>query len=199
MKFYDKFKWIIGILMVFVLIIATNLIDRKNFVRVKDSVVTIYEDRLIANDLIFKMTQLVHEKEIALVSSDSSFFKQENAQVNEDFQKQISRFNSTKLTPEETKVFSSLEQNFTALKKSEIKYSTSAFSNQGDLRKEINNIKDDLEDLSKIQLSEGGRQMSISQQAIDIVELFTRIEIFSLVLLALVIQIIVMYRPKGKS
>jgi len=53
MAFYNKAKWILGILMVFVLIIATNLIDKNNFLKVRDSVVTIYEDRLVAKDLIF--------------------------------------------------------------------------------------------------------------------------------------------------
>jgi len=55
MRFYNKVKWVLGILIVFILILATNLIDRNNFIRVKDSVVTIYEDRLIASDLVFEM------------------------------------------------------------------------------------------------------------------------------------------------
>lgn len=41
--------------------------------------------------------------------------------------------------------------------------------------------------------------MSISKQALDTVELFTQIEIYILVLLAIIIQIIVMYNPKAKS
>jgi len=52
--------------MIFILIIATNLIDKNNFVRVKDSVVAIYEDRLIANDLIFEISNSIREKEVAL-------------------------------------------------------------------------------------------------------------------------------------
>jgi hypothetical protein len=73
MTFYNKIKWVLGILMVFVLIVATNLIDRSNFIQVRDSVVTIYEDRLIANDLIFEISKLVQEKEIAVALSDSIF------------------------------------------------------------------------------------------------------------------------------
>ncbi|PKP42222.1 MAG: chemotaxis protein, partial [Bacteroidetes bacterium HGW-Bacteroidetes-12] len=45
----------------------------------------------------------------------------------------------------------------------------------------------------------GSRQMSISKRALDTVELFTQIEIYVLVFLAIVIQIIVMYKPKEKS
>ena len=63
----------------------------------------------------------------------------------------------------------------------------------------IGNIKDNLDDLAEIQINEGSRQMSISKRAIDTVELFTQIEIFILVFLAVLIQVIVMYNPKEKS
>lgn len=61
MAFYNKLKWILGITLIFVLIIATNLIDRNNFVRISNVVTTIYEDRLIASDLIFEMLSSVHQ------------------------------------------------------------------------------------------------------------------------------------------
>ncbi|MFT6959062.1 MAG: hypothetical protein ACJA17_000150 [Polaribacter sp.] len=31
MTFYNKVKWVLGIFMIFILIIATNLIDKSNF------------------------------------------------------------------------------------------------------------------------------------------------------------------------
>lgn len=82
MTFLNKIKWILGILLVFVLIVTTNLIDRNNFVRVRDSVVTIYEDRLIAKELIYEMSKLVNTKEIALIAKDSSFFNKKNQTLN---------------------------------------------------------------------------------------------------------------------
>jgi hypothetical protein len=47
--------------MIFILIITTNLIDKSNFTRVKDSVVAIYEDRLIANNLIFEISNSIRQ------------------------------------------------------------------------------------------------------------------------------------------
>ncbi len=70
---------------------------------------------------------------------------------------------------------------------------------QSQVNHQLQSLKSNLNDLSKIQLSEGSRQMSISKKAIDTVELFTQIEIYVLVFLAIVIQIIVMYNPKNKS
>lgn len=199
MAFYNKLKWILGILMIFVLIIATNLIDKNNFVRVRDSVVTIYEDRLIANDLIFEMLKSVQQKELAVSLSDSTFFQNENTLVNDKLQSLISRFEQTKLTSEEAKVFKDLKRNVQLLITSENEFLNSDYSDNSQMVNHIESLKSNLNDLSKIQLTEGNRQMSISKRAVDTVELFTQIEIFILVFLAVLIQIIVMYKPKEKA
>jgi hypothetical protein len=198
MAFYDKLKWILGILMIFILIITTNLIDRNNFVRVRDSVVTIYEDRLIADDLVFEMLKKIHKKELAIASSDSIFFNQENPKVNESLNALVSKFEETKLTAEEVIIFKDLKQNLQVLMEAEQKLTTTN-KMQSQVNHQLQSLKSNLNDLSKIQLSEGSRQMSISKKAIDTVELFTQIEIYVLVFLAIVIQIIVMYNPKNKS
>lgn len=199
MGFYNKLKWILGILMVFVLIIATNLIDKNNFVQVRDSVVTIYEDRLVANDLIFEMLKSVQQKELAVSLSDSTFFDTKNATVNHDLETLVSRFEQTKLTSKEETVFQDLKGNVTLLLGSETKLLNSNYNDNSEVVNHIENLKTNLNDLSKIQLTEGRRQMSISKRALDTVELFTQIEIFILVFLAIVIQIIVMYNPKEKG
>jgi hypothetical protein len=42
MKVYNKMKWALGILLVFIIVLITNLIDRDNFNRIRYSIVTIY-------------------------------------------------------------------------------------------------------------------------------------------------------------
>lgn len=199
MAFYNKLKWILGILLIFVLIIATNLIDKNNFVRVRDSVVTIYEDRLIANDIIFEILKSVQQKELAVSLSDSTFFQNKNLEVNKNLQSLVSRFEQTKLTSEEADVFKDLKANVESLIDSEKQFLNSNYVDHSQIVNHIEKLKANLNDLSKIQLSEGSRQMSISKRAVDTVELFTQIEIYILVFLAILIQIIVMYKPKPKS
>ncbi|MBP93496.1 MAG: chemotaxis protein [Flavobacteriaceae bacterium] len=199
MAFFNKIKWVLGILMVFVLIITTNLIDRNNFLRVKDSVTTIYEDRLIANDLIFEILSPVHEKEVAIALSDSSFFSNKNAVINSNIQGFIKQFEQTKLTREEQAVFSDLKRNISDLKVAETAYVDSDFSNKNEVLSQISAVNKNLYELSKIQLNEGSRQISISNRAIETVELYTQIEIYFLIFLAIVVQIIVMYNPKKKG
>lgn len=78
MTFYNKIKWVLGILIIFALIITTNLIDKNNYSKVGNSIVTIYEDRLIAKDLIFKISNAIHKKEVAAISANTAFFETTN-------------------------------------------------------------------------------------------------------------------------
>ncbi|EDP94753.1 MCP four helix bundle domain-containing protein [Kordia algicida OT-1] len=196
MTVYNKIKWVLGILMVLGLIALTNLIDRSNFVRVKDSITTIYEDRLVANDLIFEMLESIHKKEVAIALTDSSFFTEQNYQINNNLQELVSRFEQTKLTTNEQTIFKNFKTNLGALDTIEQKYIQSNLTENSSLKNKITDLKSNLASLSKIQLDEGRKQMSISKKAIDTVELFTQIEIYILILLAIIVQIVVMYNPK---
>ncbi len=199
MTFFDKIKWTLGILMVFALIVITNLIDKNNFTRVKDSVVSIYEDRLVVNDLIFEMSKLVQEKEMAIVLSDENFYTKKNDGVNKKMNDFIEKYEATKLTVEERRVFDNFKDNINELSKFEKTIIKNQFKDKENPINLIFDIKENLYDLTKIQLTEGRRQMSISQKAIDKVELFTQIEIYLLVFLAIVIQVIVMYNPNKEK
>lgn len=195
MTLYSKVKWILGVLIVFVLIIATNLIDRGNFSRMKDSVVSIYEDRLIAKGLIYDMSKALQKKELAFVTTNSDFYTAENVKVNKEIEVLIGRFSETGLTKTERKVLEDLVENFEKLKVSEKACVESDFTITEQTKKLLSIVEVDLDDLSKIQMSEGRRQMAISQKAIDVVELFTQIEIYLLIFLAIAIQLVIIYKP----
>lgn len=196
MAFYNKIKWVLGILVVFMLIITTNLIDRNNFLRVRDSAVAIYEDRLVAKDLIFDLSKSIQEKEIAVALADSAFFIERNDQINIDIQDLIGSFEKTGLTREEGNLFKEFKENLQTLRKSEAEYILRGFSEKGDLINQFTVLRENLDDLSDIQMSEGKRQMTISIKAMDTVELFTQLEIYMLIFLAVIIQIIILYKPK---
>jgi len=195
MKVYDKIKWILAILIVFVLILATNLIDKNNFTRVRDSVITLYEDRLVAKSLLFDMAKSVQEKEIAILKNDTAFFNGRNKNINADLDRLVSEFRDTKLTKEEAKLFKTLENNLSELKSAETKYSKSNFEENKILLNQIDQFKNNLDNLSDIQLKEGSRQLSISKEALKTVELFTQIEIYFLIALAVAIQLLILYNP----
>jgi len=185
--------------MVFALILITNLIDKNNFTRVKDSVVSIYEDRLVVNDLIFEMSKLVQEKEMGIVLSNTHSNTKKNSFIDEKMKDFIEKYEATKLTVEERTVFNNFKDNIQSLSKMESSVFDNDFKEKETKLTLVFEIKENLYDLTKIQLNEGKKQMSISQKAIDTVELFSQIEIYFLVFLAIVVQIIVMYDPKKEK
>jgi hypothetical protein len=191
----NKVKWILGVLMVFFLILATNLIDRTNFRRINDSVEAIYEDRLVAKDILFEISLIIQRKQIAFIKSDTAFFENENLLLNQKKDDFLLSFTKTKLTDEESRFFDFLKEDLESLKASE----KLAFQSE-DARKQMESIftivNEHIHLLSKIQLEEGRREMFISKRVLNSVELFTQIEIYFLIILAVLVQILVIYKPK---
>ncbi|MTI20231.1 chemotaxis protein [Fulvivirga sp. RKSG066] len=196
MDFINKVKWITGIVLVFIIVLTTNLIDKDNFNRLRQSVITIYEDRIVANDLIFEMTILMQKKEMAIAVNDSAFFKNENIEVNQAWEALIERYEQTKLTNKEQRLFNELKEQKTELLALESEYVASDFSSSNSTIGKINSIVNNLSGLSKVQLDEGKRQMEISNETMKTIDLFTQVEILFLVVMAILIQIIILYKPK---
>lgn len=185
--------------MVFVLIMATNLLDRNNFVRVRDSIVSIYEDRLVAKDIIFDLSKAIGQKRVALAAGDTAFFGGRNASVNSEIAVLLERFEQTKLTYGEEKELEKFKNDLKVLQSAESSRDLSSPEERAVLLNRLADLDELLEELSDIQMLEGRRQMKIGKSAASAVELFTRIEIYFLVALALIIQILVMYKPANKN
>ena len=181
MTIYKKVKWVLGILMVFVLILTTNLVDRNNFSRVNDSVISIYEDRLLAFDIIFEIFKQLKKKELAIKVSDTTLFLDKNEAINKTIDNFIIRFRTTKTTFEEDIVFNNLKNNIETVKRFENDYIKSNFDDKTNLEDTLEKIDKILDDLSNIQIMEGRRQMSVSKKALNTVEFFTQIEIYLLI------------------
>ncbi|MGK7394370.1 MAG: hypothetical protein ACNS62_07345 [Candidatus Cyclobacteriaceae bacterium M3_2C_046] len=194
---FSKIKWILGITIVFFLILATNYIDRNNFRRIQESIETIYADRLIAQDLVFEMSLISQEKVLSVATLDSGFNSDNQVDLNNEMDRLIELFRNTKLTQREARVFDDLQNDFMAIRNFENKL------NNGFAREEKQQYKDLLADLnqtiydlSKIQLDEGRRQLEIAKRAVRSTNLLTTIEVYFLIFLAILLQVIVIYKPK---
>jgi hypothetical protein len=199
----SKLKWFFGLLLVFLLILGTNLVDRKNFRQVRDSIVTIYEDRLVAKDIIFELFARMEAKNVALVSGDAVQYGQQNRTSDGSISELIESFRQTKLTRKEARVFSTLEEHLAELQVLEKHFAEAEADTREALKEKLQSqltlVKDDLRSLSKIQIEEGRRQMFIGKQAVEAVELLTTMEIIMLVFIALIVQIAVLYTPRKKE
>ena len=196
MAILNKLKWIFGVFLVFFIILATNLIDRDNFLRIKDSTASIYEDRLIAKSIIYDLSKQFHRKEIALLKADSSFYQQENQATNSLIEEALAQFKSTKLTSKEALIFKDLKLSIADLQAKEATLLNDAEKNYPSQLLQIQEIESKLNALAAIQLEEGKRLVLISEKAMNSIELFTQMEIYVLLGLAILVQILIMYKPK---
>lgn len=196
MTIFNKIRWAASILLVFVIVLVTNLIDRDNYASIRQSITTIYEDRIVASDLIFELSLLIQEKQLALVGRDTSYYQKRFVNANREIEDLIVRYQGTKLTQKESVIFSELRKGTNALMRLENLYTESGDLEEVDLDAIIVEINKNLHDLSKVQLDEGKRQMEMSNKAMETIDLFTQVEIIFLVIMAVLVQIIILYKRK---
>ncbi|QNR25163.1 MCP four helix bundle domain-containing protein [Croceimicrobium hydrocarbonivorans] len=192
MKILTKIRWIASILLVFIVVLLTNLIDRENFNRLSYSVTTMYEDRIVASDVLFELSRIIQEKEIAIYTSDSLYPMEHKAKLDDQIDVLLDKYRQTKLTPKENFIFQQVEEELKTLQKLESKASKST---KEKTLKSIETVDHHLVELSKIQLQEGKRQVFASEKVKNSINLFTQGEIIFLVLMAILVQVIILYKP----
>lgn len=193
---FKKIKWMLGILFVFLLILATNLIDQKSFEEVQESIETIYEDRLVAQDIVFDISTLIQKKDMANASLNQHFFTFENKTVNAEIDQLFTKYNSTKLTDEERIIFEKMKKALSALAEIETVSGDFTPTIQNSLEAQFKLIKQDINRLKEIQLEEGKRALDKSKKAVQSSQLFTQMEIWGLIILAIIFQLIIIAGPK---
>lgn len=198
MTVFEKIKWVVAILFVFLIILATNLIDQKNFLKVEEAIENIYEDRLLAKELLMGLTIQFHEKELSYALNDSVYLETQNDAINSDIIRILQIFEKATETRNENMVLHKLNENHSEL----IQLESNGSSDDKVYNKKysvlFSAINENIKELSMIQVKEGRNQKLRAQDAVNSVKLFTKIEIYLLVFLGLIIQIIILYQPKKK-
>ncbi|SEP60027.1 MCP four helix bundle domain-containing protein [Neolewinella agarilytica] len=195
MTLFNKIKWILGIVLVFLLVITTNLIDRQNFMIIEASIETIYADRIIAQDIIYDISKEVTKKEISYVKPNSDQFPDGNSSENNRIEEYLKLFATTKLTAKEKMVFDQLKSKLRDLRLTEASVVRDQKSGER-LQTAILAVREQLDELADIQVQEGKRELYESKKALGTAHLFTQLEIAALILMAILIQVIILYSPK---
>jgi hypothetical protein len=193
---FKKIRGILGVLLIFGLILGTNLIDQNNFEKIQVSIESIYEDRLVVKGLIYDIYKDVHEKEVAIIKRDSLYYKNENNAANQRIDDELLAYDQTRLTRDESVELKKLKVNIAKLKSMETRFINEGWNNQEALIIQINEVDQNLDVLADIQIEEGRREMGTGKQIVSAVNLFTNMEVIGLIILALVFQIMIIYTPK---
>ena len=196
MSVFTKIKWVLAILAVFFLILSTSLLDKNAFARIEETVDNVYNERLLAKEVLLDIAIKFHKKEMAYSLNDSVYLRNENDAINAEISRSLKMFDRFESTRNEDRILSSLNRNHDKLIKleSNLKAKGTLYSPQcADLFAAINN---DIVDLAAEQVVEGSRQNLIARRAIEEVNMYTRIELYILIFIGIVLQVIILYNPK---
>ena len=196
MKWFDKLKWLLIIGVVFTLVLATNLIDRRNFRNINNSVVSLYEDRLVVKNTILDMATAINQKEVAFLTKDTVSIKANNHRLTDALKNDLGKFNPSSVTASEVESLDQLKNNLDAMFKAEAALLENEFSSLDDYKKIIERVNEDMDVLAHIQMKEGKKQLITSQRNMAAVELFTQLEIIFLVLFAAIALIIIFRKTR---
>jgi len=199
MIIFQKLKWFFAVLGIFLIILATNLIDKKNFVRVEESVETIYNERLLAKELLLNVSIQFHQKELAYALNDSIYLRFENNVVNTKINELLQMFVRAKSTKEEKTIMDELNENHAKLIQLESNSQLKDRLYSSDCAEIFSAINANIIALSAEQVKEGKLQKFNARDAVDRIKLFSKIEIYILIFLALILQGVILYNPKNKS
>ena len=180
----------------FLLILATGRVNIRNFEKVQHSIEEIYQDRLVVKGLIFKLSSLLHQKEIAIVTNDKNFFGPTNESINQKISKHLKDFRATKLTTEEELTLNEFSRGIGTLEASEkeidLKNEANLSENKSNrLTEQIAALQMNLKTLSNIQLSEGERKLSNSEKAVQSMYRFESIENYAMLFLGLLVLVFI--------
>lgn len=194
MDIWKKVKWVAGLILLFVLVLATNLIDRDNFGKVENAIETIYEEVLHAKNKTIELSQLIHDKELAHALNDSVYLTIKRQAANDHINTVLNDCEVYMDSQKEKDLFKELKENCARLISSE---NDNHENNKSELLAQLESVKSNISELNELHLWEGKKQKIKSDSALDSTMLFTRIEVYALIFLASIILIIIMYTPKA--
>jgi hypothetical protein len=198
MNVFTKLKWFTAVLGVFLIILATNLIDKKNFLKVEKAVESIYNERLLAKELLLSVSIQFHEKELAYALNDSTYLNNKNNAVNTKISDLLQLFNRAEATRNEKIILHELNLNHAKLIQLESNTQLKDTLYSSGCSQIFSAINTNINELSDIQVKEGKNQKFHASDAVNTAKLFSKIETYLLIFLGLVLQIIILYTPKKK-
>jgi hypothetical protein len=175
------------LLTVFLIVLFNNLKERKNSVKISETIHSIFQDRLVVESYIFQHAEHLHKIE-GIIDSENTEHTDKQQQVAAVF-RQIMELNEsylkTVLTEEEEKVFGGFNN---------LCRKIGVEAEQGDLAAAKAHAKEaalSLKTLSSIQVTEGASLMTNAKAMFSASTLSSQLESAILLVIALIIQALI--------
>lgn len=197
----NKLAASIVLLTLCILVLISHYLDRLHTENVKNSISTMYEDRLIVEHYILKMTQNVYQiREIIKTNEDHTLKDDAVRNLSQSFKATYVIFSKTKLTETEKKTAIELIGNFKKFEQI-LSNDTNVLSIQTD------KILDSLNKLSAIQLEESKLIMEQVESQYNNIKVSSQFAFAIIIIILIVLQVMVfsgeslipLFKPKDPS
>jgi hypothetical protein len=194
---------IIGVLVV--MLYGKNLLERQSFRSVSSTLSDVYEDRLLVESYIFKISEKLFTIQKLVdhctINFDYSKAVLEISKEEQEILKLVSAFEATQLTEQEATLladFKRIIEKDLSIKSYQLLYNDSTGVNEVQVKvydQKIARAQQDLEKLSSIQLEEGEKLVSKAKTLINRSQIWAQFEVALLLIFVLVIYIYIFKKP----
>lgn len=189
----QRISLVLVLAIAFLLVLGSNRLGKRNFDTIQNTVTSVYEDRVVVQDLIYKLSTIFHEKEITYHT------RAVVADTNDKIVKQyLIMFENTQLTNKESAVLKQLNASYTKLQKIEAQNSENQESKDIELR-HLKDIKQQLHKLAEIQLKESKQLIALSEKSLGMNSLFSKLEFGFLIVIGIAMLALIFTPTKRKD
>lgn len=185
---------IIGILLL--MLYGKNLIERQSFRSISSTFTEVYNDRLMVEGYIFKISEKLFKIQKLVDHCDLDYDYSKVVNEISDHEKEIlnlvGEFEATQLTPQEATYlndFKKIIQTDLNIKSYNLLFTDSSGVNKEQVKiydQKIGRAQQDLDNLSKIQLEEGEKLISKAKVLINRSQIWAQFEVALLIILVVV-------------
>lgn len=197
---------IIGILLL--MLYGKNLIERQSFRSISSTFTEVYNDRLVVEGYIFKISEKLFKIQKLVDHCDLDYDYSKVVNEISDHEKEIlnlvSEFEATQLTPQEATYlndFKKIIQTDLNIKSYNLLFTDSSGVNKEQVKiydQKIGRAQQDLDNLSKIQLEEGEKLISKAKTLINRSQIWAQFEVALLIILV-VVMFLLFFRKSGEQ
>jgi hypothetical protein len=175
-----------------------NVLDRNNVSELGDSFSSVYEDRLLVESYIYKLSDHLYQKQLLIdqysQQNDVNQLTAKMAGHNLAIRALIHEYEKTKLTTEESKFFDAFKNNINELLTLENQYLKMEWNMEApntSLDQQFLTATQNLGQLSSIQIAEGKSMADQSKRIVAGSSILTQFELAMIMVIGLIIQALI--------
>lgn len=191
----QKMRVALLLAVILLLVFLKSLFDRYHVSELGDSFSSIYEDRLVVESYIYKLSDHLYQKQLLIEQcsqGDRQMLASRIAHHNQAIFRLIQEYEKTRLTTQEVTFFESFKKNMKEMVTLEEQFlSSQNTAEDSKLELRFVTATQNLNQLSSIQVEEGKNMTDQSQKIITSSSMLTQFELAMLIVIGLIIQALI--------